>query len=86
MAIGRLRFAFVEARLESLPKENAEAVQWLLYRARTGVNVGATATPDGEEARAVFLPWDEVGPLLAYTPEDPEWQAVVAMRNLRWDL
>ena len=25
MAIGRLRLAFIEARLESLPKENAEA-------------------------------------------------------------
>ena len=25
MAIGRLQVAFVEARLESLPKENAEA-------------------------------------------------------------
>ena len=30
MAIGRLQVAFVEARLESLPKENSEAVQQLL--------------------------------------------------------
>ena len=51
MAIGRLLFAFVDARLESLPKENAEAVQQLLYRARTGVKLGATAAPDGKEAR-----------------------------------
>ena len=86
MAIGRLQVAFVEARLESLPKENAEAVQRLLYRARTGVKLGATAAPDGEEARALFLAWEEMGPLLAYAPEDPEWQAVVAMRDLRRDL
>ena len=33
MAIGRLQVALVEARLESLPKENAEAVQRLLYLA-----------------------------------------------------
>ena len=86
MAIGRLHVAFVEARLESLPKENAEAVQRSLYRARTGVKLGATAAPDGEEARALFLAWEEMGPLLAYAPEDPEWQAVVAMRDLLRDL
>ena len=27
-----------------------------------------------------------MGPLLAYAPEDPEWQAVVAMRGLLQDL
>ena len=86
MAIGRLQFAFVQARLESLPKENAEAVQWLLYRARTGVKVGATAAPNGEEATALFLAWEEMGPLLAYAPEDAEWQAIVAMRDLLRDL
>ena len=85
MAIGRLKVAFVEARLESLPKENAEAVQRLLYRARTGMKLGATAAPDGEEARALFLAWEEMGPLLAYAPEDPEWQAVVAMKDLLRD-
>ena len=36
MAIGRLQVAFVKARLESLPKENAEAVQRLLYRHARG--------------------------------------------------
>ena len=86
MAIGRLQVAFVEACLESLPKENAEAVQQLLYRARTGVQLGATAAPDGEEARALFLAWEAMGPLLAYAPEDPEWQAVVAIRDLLRDL
>ena len=86
MAIGRLQVAFVEACLESLPKENAEAVQRLWYRARTGVKLGATAAPDGEEARALFLTWEETGPLLAYALEDPEWQAVVAMRDLLQDL
>ena len=30
MAIGRLQVAFLEVLLEALPKENAEAVQWLL--------------------------------------------------------
>ena len=58
----------------------------LSYRARTGVNVGATATPDGEEARSLFLAWEEMGPLLAYAPGDPEWQAVVAMWNVFRDL
>ena len=57
-----------------------------MYRARTGVNLGATAATDGEEARALFLAWEEMGPLLAYAPEDPEWQAVVAMRDLLRDL
>ena len=78
--------AFVEARLESLPKENVEAVQRLLYRACTGVKLGATAAPDGEEARALFLAWEKMGPLLAYTREDPELQAVVAMRDLLREL
>ena len=82
MAIGRLQVAFVEARPESLPKENAEAMQRLLYRARTGVKLGATAAPDGKEARALFFAWEDMGPLLACAPEDPEWQAVVAMRDL----
>ena len=86
MAIGRLQVAFVDARLESLPKENAEAVQRLSYRARTGVKLRLTVAPNGEEARALLLAWDEMGPLLAYLPEVPGWQAVVAMRNLLWDL
>ena len=81
MAIGRLQAAFVEPRLVSLPKENAEAVQPLLYRARTEVKLGATDAPDGEEARALFFAWEEMGPLLAYAPEDPKWQAVVAMSD-----
>ena len=72
MAIGRLHVAFVEARLESLPNENAEAVRRLLCRARTGVKLGATAAPDGEEPRALFLACEEMGPLLAYAPDDPE--------------
>ena len=86
MAIGRLQVAFVEPCLESLPIENAEAVQRLLYRERTGVKSGATAAPDGEETRALFLAWEGMGPLLAYTPEDPKWQGVVAMKVLLWDL
>ena len=86
MAMLQLQVAFVEARLESLPKESAEAVQRLFYRARTRVKLGATAAPDGEEARALFLAWEEMGLLLAYAPEDPEWQAVVAMRDLLRDL
>ena len=76
MAIGRLQAALVEARLESLPKESAERVQRLLYRARTGVKLGVTAAPDGEEARVLFFAWEEMGPLLAYAPEAPEWQVV----------
>ena len=86
MAIRRLQVAFVEERPESLPKENAEAVQRLLYPAHTWVKLGGTAAPDGEEARALFFACEEMGPLLAYAPEDPPWQAVVAMRDLLRDL
>ena len=86
MAYGRLHVAFGEARLESLPKENAKAEQWLLYRARTGAKLGATAAPDGEEARALFLAWEEMGPRVAYAPEDSKWQAGGAMRDLLRDL
>ena len=49
MAIGRLQVAFVEARLEALPKENAEPVQRVLYQARARVKLGAFAAPDGAE-------------------------------------
>ena len=86
MARGCLQVAFIEARLGNLPKDNAVTLQRVLYRARTGVRLGAWASPDGEEARALFLTWEELGPLLAYAPEDDEWQAVVAMRDLLRDL
>ena len=82
MAIGRLQVAFIETRLVDLPKEIADAVQQVLYRARTGVKLGATGAPDGEEARALFLGCEELGPLFDYVPEDGEWRAVVAMRDL----
>ena len=77
--------AFIEARLRDLPKDNAVAVQRVLYRARTGVKLGAPDSPDGEEARALFVAWEELGPLLAYAPEDGEWQPVVAMLDLLRD-
>ena len=86
MAIGRLQVAFIETRLVDLPKENDGAVQRVLYRAVTGVKLGATEAPDGEEARALFLAWEELGPLLDYFPEDGEWQANVAMRDLLREL
>ena len=54
-------------------------MQRVLYRTRTGVKFGASAAPDGEEARALFLAWGGLGPLLDYIPKDGEWQAVVAM-------
>ena len=38
-----------------------EAVQWLLYRARMGVQLGAFATHDGEEERALSTAWVEMG-------------------------
>ena len=40
MAMGCLRVAFIEARLGDLPKDNAVAVQRMLYRACTGVRLG----------------------------------------------
>ena len=86
MAIGRLQVAFIETRLVDLPNQKADAMQRIRYRARTGVKLGATAAPDGEEARALFLAWEELGPLLDYVPEDGKWQAVVAMHDLIRDL
>ena len=86
MAIGRLQVAFITTRLVDLPKEHVNAVQRVLYRARTGVKLGASAAPDGEEARALFLAWEELGPLLDYVPEDGEWQAVMAMHDLLREL
>ena len=82
MAIGRLQVAFIETRLVDLPKENVNAVQRVLYRARTGVKLGATGAADGEEAGALLLAWEELGPLSDFVPGDGEWQAVVAMRDL----
>ena len=78
--------AFIETRLVYLPKENIDDVQRVLSRDRTGVKWGASAAPDGEEARALFVAWEEIRPLLDYVPEDGEWQAVVAMRDLLREL
>ena len=36
-------------------------MQRVLYRARTGVKLGASATLDGEEALALFLVWKKLG-------------------------
>ena len=82
MAIGRLQVPFIETRLVDLPKENSDAMQRVLCRARTGVKFGATGALDGEEAPALFLAWEGLGPLLNYVPEDGGWQAVVAMCDL----
>ena len=48
MAIGRLQVAFIQTRLVDVPKENTDAVQRVLYRARTGVKLGALVAPNGE--------------------------------------
>ena len=82
MAMGHLQVAFIEARLGDLPKDNAVAVQRVQYDTRTVVKLGASAAPNTEEARPLFMAWEELGPLLAYAPECGEWQAVVAMRHL----
>ena len=42
------------------------------YRARRGLKLGASAAPYGEEAGALFLAWEEQGPLSAYAPEEHE--------------
>ena len=78
MAMGGLQVALIEARLGDLPKENATAVRQVLYRACMGVKLGSSAAPNGEEARASFIAWEEMGPQLAY--------ARVAMRDLLRDL
>ena len=86
MPIGGLQVAFIETRYVDLPKENADAMQWVLHRACTGVKLGALAAPDEEGARALFLVWEELCPLLNYVPEDGERQAVVAMCDLHREL
>ena len=82
MAGGGLQVAFVE----DLPKESAEALQRALHQARTGVKLVAWATPDKEEACALFVAWEEIGPMLDYIMEDGELQAIVAMCDLLRDL
>ena len=57
LAMGRLQVAFIEARLGDLPKDNAVAVQRVLYGACTGVSLGASTSPDREEARALSVAW-----------------------------
>ena len=52
VAIGDLQGAFAEAHLEAIPRENAEAMQRLLYRACTRVKLCVSAAPEGMEARA----------------------------------
>ena len=66
MVMGRLQVAFIETRRGDLPEDNAVAVQRALYRARTGVTLRFSASPDGDEARALFLTREELGPLLVY--------------------
>ena len=61
MAIGPLQVAFIEARLEALPKNTTEAMQRILYRAGTGVKLGSAASPDGEESRALLVAWAPIG-------------------------
>ena len=61
-------------------------MQRVLSRARIGVRLCSSAAPDGEEARPLFVACGEVGPILAYAPEDGQWQAVVAMWDLLRDL
>ena len=46
MAMGRLQVAFIEARLEALPKDTTEVVQRILYRAYRGVKLGLAAAPN----------------------------------------
>ena len=95
MAMGRLQVAFIQVRLgDKWPSLRCASATFpsttprprVQYRARTGVRLGSSATPDGEEARALFLTWKEIRPLLAYAPEDGEWQDVVAMQNLLREL
>ena len=47
---------------------------------------GPRLRPTEKGARALFLTLEELEPLLAYAPEDDEWQAVVAMHDLLRDL
>ena len=61
-------------------------VQRVLPRQHTCVNLGASATLDGEEERALFLTWEEIGQLLAYASQNHKGKAIVAMRDLPRDV
>ena len=43
------------------------------------MKLGASAAPDGQDTRALLLAWEETAPLLAYSLEDPEWQAMLLL-------
>ena len=82
MAMGRLHVPFMEACLGDRYKGNGEAVQRVLYGARTSVRLRSSAAADGEKAGALFLTPEDIGPLVAFATADADWQAVVAMQYL----
>ena len=45
-------------------------MQRVLYWARMGVKLGASATPHREETRALFLVWEDFGSMLHYVAWD----------------
>ena len=80
MAIGPIQVAFIESCMGKIPTENAVAVQRVRNWSRTGVQLGASAAPDGEESQALFLEWEAIAPLcgvpgkgVAGTPPLPEY-------------
>ena len=76
MAIGRLQVAFIEARVEQLPKDTTAALRRQMHLPHTGAKLGATVSPNGAESQVLFLAWEELGPVLAYSPKDPQWQTL----------
>ena len=82
MAIGRLHVAFIEARLVDLRQGERRRRATGPLPGLHGCEVGC----DGGTRWALFLVWEELSPLLDYVPEDGEWQAVVAMRDLLREL
>ena len=61
-------------------------MQRILYQAHVGIKFASAAVSDGEDSRVLFVAWKELGPLLASAPEDGEWQAALAMRDLLHEL
>lgn len=82
MAMGRLQAQFLHEHAQMAGKGTAQLVQNVLDAARTGIRLGSSMSPDGEETARLFAAWEDMGVLLGFGPETPTSRAVVDMRNL----
>lgn len=82
MAIGRLLAQFIQDRAQVLGRETTAHVQDLLTEGKTGLRLGGTLTPDGEETTRLFGIWPQVGVALGLCPGDEAYDAVTNMYGL----